>query len=126
MIERLAIALPGLAAAAGAALLLSFSLRSTALRISAPVVAILCALPITNFCHLSSGEIKKEIAGVVGGAFALLSGNDKAGIQAGAIVLVSATLGLAIAGQAYLPALVGFAIVAAFLYLPIENLRSKQ
>ena len=125
MIERLAIALPGLAVAAGAASLLSFSLRSTSLRISAPIVAILSALPIENFGHLSLGGIKMEIAGVVGGAFALLSRNHEAGIQAGVIVLVSATLGLAIAWQDYLPALIGFAIVAAFLYLPIEKIRSK-
>jgi hypothetical protein len=72
MIERLAIALPGLAAAAGAALLLSFSLQSTALRISAPLVAILSAVPMENFGHLSLGGIKMEPAGVVGGAFALV------------------------------------------------------
>ena len=125
MIERLGMALPGLVVAAGAALLLSFSLRSKALRISAPLVASLSALPLTDFGHLSFGELKLEFAGIVGGAFALLSRNHEAGVQAGAIVLLSAALGLAIAWHVYLPALVGFVIVAAFLYLPIEKIRRK-
>jgi hypothetical protein len=125
VIERLAMALPGLVIAAGAALLLSFSLRSIALRILAPVVATLSALPLTDFGRLSFGELKLEFAGIVGGAFALLSSNRRVGIQAGAIVLVSAALGLAIAWQDYLPALVGFVIVAALLYLPIEKILSK-
>jgi hypothetical protein len=125
VIERLAMALPGLLVAAGAALLLSFSLRSIALRILAPAVAALSALPLTDFGRLSFGEIKMEFAGIVGGAFALLSSNQRAGIQAGAIILVSAALGLAIAWHDYLPALVGFVIVAAFLYLPIGEILGK-